>query len=67
MYGQTSLGCDATPSARERYHAAIVYGSADPAGLQSTSTGLPLGAAAAALRLRPVPRRRVIGDTARPS
>src|SRR6185295_3587283 len=32
MYGQTSLGCDATPSARERYHAGIVYGSADRPG-----------------------------------
>jgi hypothetical protein len=32
MYGQTSLGCDELPSPRERYHAAIVYGSADRPG-----------------------------------
>jgi len=32
MYGQASLGCDALPSARERYHAAIVYGSGARAG-----------------------------------
>jgi len=32
MYGQTSAGCDALPSARERYHAAIVYGSGDRPG-----------------------------------
>jgi hypothetical protein len=32
MYGQTSLGCDSPPSARESYHAAIVYGSGDRAG-----------------------------------
>jgi hypothetical protein len=32
MYGQTSAGCDSLPSARERYHAAIVYGSGDRPG-----------------------------------